>query len=106
LKREAENWDAAAVFEHNRYVSPDVWCDREGSSAAGAPFRRRRDQTNAPGTPVTEVVAEIAGERQTFRGDIARALPGLGRRTGTHSGRSAGAGRQGPSPSCTGCARA
>jgi len=30
LKREAENWDAAAVFEHNRYVSPDVWCDREG----------------------------------------------------------------------------
>jgi choline dehydrogenase-like flavoprotein len=30
LKREAENWDAAAVFEHNRYVSPDVWYDREG----------------------------------------------------------------------------
>jgi choline dehydrogenase-like flavoprotein len=30
LKREAENWDAAAVFEHNRYVSPDVWYDRGG----------------------------------------------------------------------------
>jgi choline dehydrogenase-like flavoprotein len=28
LKREAENWDAAAVFEHNRYVSPDTWYDR------------------------------------------------------------------------------
>ena len=30
FKREAENWDAAAVFEHNRYVSPDTWCDRNG----------------------------------------------------------------------------
>ena len=30
LKREAENWDAAAVFEHNRYVSPDTWYDRYG----------------------------------------------------------------------------
>lgn len=30
LKREAENWDAAAVFEHNRYVSPDTWYDRDG----------------------------------------------------------------------------
>jgi choline dehydrogenase-like flavoprotein len=32
LKREAENWDAAAVFEHNRYVSPDTWYDRDGRS--------------------------------------------------------------------------
>src|SRR5829696_6065415 len=30
LKREAENWDAAAVFEENRYVSPDTWYDRGG----------------------------------------------------------------------------
>jgi choline dehydrogenase-like flavoprotein len=30
LKREAENWDAAAVFERNRYVSPDTWHDRHG----------------------------------------------------------------------------
>jgi choline dehydrogenase-like flavoprotein len=30
LKREAENWDAAAVFERNRYVSPDTWYDRHG----------------------------------------------------------------------------
>jgi choline dehydrogenase-like flavoprotein len=30
LKREAENWEAAAVFEHNRYVSPDTWYDRHG----------------------------------------------------------------------------
>src|SRR5262249_47780152 len=30
LKREAKNWDAAAVFEHNRYVSPDTWYDRNG----------------------------------------------------------------------------
>jgi choline dehydrogenase-like flavoprotein len=30
LKREAENWDAAAVFVHNRYVSPDTWYDRDG----------------------------------------------------------------------------
>jgi choline dehydrogenase-like flavoprotein len=30
LKREAENWDAAAVFEQNRYVSPDTWYDRHG----------------------------------------------------------------------------
>jgi choline dehydrogenase-like flavoprotein len=30
LKREALNWDAAAVFEHNRYVSPDTWYDRNG----------------------------------------------------------------------------
>jgi choline dehydrogenase-like flavoprotein len=30
LKREAENWDATAVFEQNRYVSPDTWYDRNG----------------------------------------------------------------------------
>jgi choline dehydrogenase-like flavoprotein len=27
LKREAENWDAEAVFVENRYVSPDTWLD-------------------------------------------------------------------------------
>jgi choline dehydrogenase-like flavoprotein len=32
LKRESKNWDAAAVFEHNRYVSPDTWYDRYGKS--------------------------------------------------------------------------
>jgi choline dehydrogenase-like flavoprotein len=30
LKREAQNWDAEAVFQHNRYVSPDIWYDRNG----------------------------------------------------------------------------
>jgi choline dehydrogenase-like flavoprotein len=30
LKREAENWDATAVFDKNRYVSPDTWHDRHG----------------------------------------------------------------------------
>ena len=30
LKREAENWDATAVFGQNRYVSPDTWYDRNG----------------------------------------------------------------------------
>jgi choline dehydrogenase-like flavoprotein len=30
LKREVENWDATAVFEQNRYVSPDTWHDRHG----------------------------------------------------------------------------
>jgi choline dehydrogenase-like flavoprotein len=30
LKREAENWDATAVFVRNRYISPDKWYDRDG----------------------------------------------------------------------------
>jgi choline dehydrogenase-like flavoprotein len=30
LKREAQNWDPAAVFEENRYISPDTWYDRHG----------------------------------------------------------------------------
>ena len=30
LKREAENWDATAVFVQNRYVSPETWYDRNG----------------------------------------------------------------------------
>ena len=30
LKREAKNWDVSAVFEQNRYVSPDTWYDRDG----------------------------------------------------------------------------
>jgi choline dehydrogenase-like flavoprotein len=30
LKREIENWDAASVFEDNRYISPDTWYDKEG----------------------------------------------------------------------------
>src|SRR5215469_10463739 len=30
LTREAENWDAATVFVHNRYVSPDTWYDAHG----------------------------------------------------------------------------
>jgi choline dehydrogenase-like flavoprotein len=32
LKREVENWDAAAVFEQNRYVSPETWYDRHGKA--------------------------------------------------------------------------
>jgi choline dehydrogenase-like flavoprotein len=30
LKREALNWDVAAVFQQNRYVSPETWYDRNG----------------------------------------------------------------------------
>jgi choline dehydrogenase-like flavoprotein len=30
LKREADNWDATAVFVKNRYISPDTWYDRDG----------------------------------------------------------------------------
>jgi len=30
LKREAENWDAAALFVENRYISPERWYDRHG----------------------------------------------------------------------------
>jgi choline dehydrogenase-like flavoprotein len=30
LKREVENWDATAVFEQNRYVSPETWYDCHG----------------------------------------------------------------------------
>ncbi len=30
LKREVENWDAKAVFEDNRYISPDTWYDKNG----------------------------------------------------------------------------
>ncbi len=32
LRREAENWDATAVFVQNRYISPDTWYDRDGRS--------------------------------------------------------------------------
>jgi len=30
LKREAENWDATALFLQNRYISPETWYDRDG----------------------------------------------------------------------------
>jgi len=30
LKREAENWDATAVFVKNRYISQETWYDRDG----------------------------------------------------------------------------
>jgi choline dehydrogenase-like flavoprotein len=30
LKREADNWDATAVFEQNRYISPETWYDSSG----------------------------------------------------------------------------
>src|SRR5262245_6369503 len=29
-KREAQNWDATAVFVQNRYVSPDTWYGHDG----------------------------------------------------------------------------
>ena len=32
LTREPENWDAAAVFVDNRYVSPDTWYDEKGKA--------------------------------------------------------------------------
>jgi len=32
LPREIENWDAAAVFVHNRYVSHDTWHDQNGTA--------------------------------------------------------------------------
>jgi choline dehydrogenase-like flavoprotein len=30
LKREPENWSAEAVFQNNRYVSPDIWNNNDG----------------------------------------------------------------------------
>jgi choline dehydrogenase-like flavoprotein len=30
LRREAENWDATAAFDQNRYISQDTWYDRHG----------------------------------------------------------------------------
>jgi choline dehydrogenase-like flavoprotein len=30
LKREKDNWDAEAVFQENRYISPDTWYDNKG----------------------------------------------------------------------------
>jgi choline dehydrogenase-like flavoprotein len=32
LKREANNWDATAVFDQNRYVSSETWYDRHGKA--------------------------------------------------------------------------
>ena len=32
LPRELENWEAEAVFEKNRYVSPDTWYDKDGKA--------------------------------------------------------------------------
>lgn len=32
LPREAKNWDPAAVFVDNRYISPDTWYDSKGKS--------------------------------------------------------------------------
>ena len=32
LPRELENWDGEAVFEKNRYISPDTWYDKEGKA--------------------------------------------------------------------------
>ena len=32
LPRELENWDGEAVFEKNRYVSPDTWYDKDGKA--------------------------------------------------------------------------
>ena len=32
LPREAQNWDATAVFVDNRYVSKDTWYDKDGKS--------------------------------------------------------------------------
>ena len=46
LPREAENWDAEAVFVDNRYVSADHWYDGDGQTvpAPGALLRRWRDE--------------------------------------------------------------
>ncbi len=30
LRREALNWDVAAVYQDNRYISPETWYDRDG----------------------------------------------------------------------------
>ncbi len=32
LKREIENWSAKAVFEENRYISPETWYDSHGKA--------------------------------------------------------------------------
>jgi choline dehydrogenase-like flavoprotein len=32
LPREAENWDATAVFVENRYISKDTWYDKDGNA--------------------------------------------------------------------------
>lgn len=32
LKREVENWSPSAVFQENRYISPDTWFDHKGKA--------------------------------------------------------------------------
>ena len=83
LKREAENWDAAAVFEQNRYISPETWYDRrrQAVSAAGALFRRRRDQD------VRRRALSPAARRISASCDITTASPRPGRSPTRNSSR-------------------
>ncbi len=32
LPREQQNWEAEAVFEQGRYISPDTWYDKDGKA--------------------------------------------------------------------------
>jgi len=53
LAREPENWDTAAVFEDNRYISSDTWYDAKGKAFqpqihySGCPPRTCRARTIA-----------------------------------------------------------
>ena len=82
LKREAQNWDAAAVFVENRYVSPERWYDL----LAFAHLADKR--ADAPGDepdPVEEVTRRArqllgaeAARYQSVTEDSAQAVPEAG----------------------------
>ncbi|MGA7323362.1 MAG: GMC family oxidoreductase [Rhodomicrobium sp.] len=68
LKREAENWDAAAVFEQNRYVSPDTWYDRHGKPFQPQVHYYVGGATKMFGAALYRLRSEDFGERRHYDG--------------------------------------
>jgi choline dehydrogenase-like flavoprotein len=68
LKRELKNWDATAVFDQNRYISPDTWYDRHGKPFQPQVHYFVGGATKLFGAALCRLRREDFGERRHYDG--------------------------------------
>jgi len=68
LKREVENWDAAAVFVDNRYIPPDTWYDHQGNGFQPQVHYFVGGATKMYGAALYRLRKEDFGELQHYEG--------------------------------------
>ena len=70
LNREPENWSAEEVFVHNRYVSPDIWHDKNGKAFQPGVHYFVGGATKMYGAALYRLRKEDFSERQHYEQEL------------------------------------